>query len=64
METASRDALELQGKRKSVNKLSVHKQRNRNSGKTKPKPPPKPPVQLKCYSCGCDHKTRTCLAQT
>ena len=58
METASRDALELQGKRESVNKLSVHKQRNRNSGKTKP--PPKPPIQLKCYRCGGDHKTHTC----
>ena len=31
MEMASRDALELQGKRESVNKLLVHKQRNSNS---------------------------------
>ena len=48
METASRDAFELQGKRES------------NSGKTKPKPPLKPSIQLKCYRCGGDHKTNTC----
>eukprot|EP00105_Crassostrea_gigas_P033303 XP_011456634.2 PREDICTED: uncharacterized protein K02A2.6 [Crassostrea gigas] len=61
METASRDALELQGKREMVHKLTVNKPRNSTYGKQKThKTPFKPVMQGKCYRCGGDHKAKTC----
>lgn len=61
METASRDALELQGKRETVHKLTVNKPRNSTYGKQKThKTPFKPVMQGKCYRCGGDHKAKTC----
>lgn len=63
METASRDAMELQGKREHVgiNKLSV-KQKHGTYGKQKQKIPSRPVsvTQGKCYRCGGDHKAKTC----
>ncbi|XP_062586305.1 uncharacterized protein LOC134247923 [Saccostrea cucullata] len=59
METASRDALELQGKRESVSNLSVNKTKKTNYGKMKPRPVHKT-VQGKCYRCGGEHRANDC----
>lgn len=61
METASREAMELQGEHVGINKLSV-KQKHVTYGKKKQKIPSRPVglTQGKCYRCGGDQKAKTC----